>query len=263
MYDFDCTLARGYMQDYGLAKDLGFESGIDFFKACDKEFNNEDLDICLGHMLGTIVFAKKHGLKITEEYLNSCGKGIQFYDGVLEWFDKVNDIGKKLGLTIEHYIVSSGIKEIIDGSLIADKCKRVFGCSFVYKDGEAIWPCQIANYTVKTQFIHRVRKGAINKLSSLIEINKKMSEDEMLSFKNMIYLGDSQTDIPSFKTVKEGGGLSICVYDEASASAREVAQECFIEGRVNYFAPANYTENREVYQLIKNYLESIAGKELD
>lgn len=264
LYDFDCTLARGYMQEPKLAKDLGFDSALDFFIKCDTEFNKGDLDMCLGHMLGTIVFAKRQGFDITEEYLRSCGKGIDFYSGITEWFDKINAIGNKLGLDVEHYVISSGVKEIIDGSAIADKFKRIYGCSFHYDDeGRAIWPCQVANYTTKTQYIHRIRKGAIDNLASLIEVNKKMPESEMLPFRNMIYLGDSQTDIPSFKTVKVGGGLSICVYDEDNEKAREVAQECFIEGRVNYFAPADYTEDKQLFQLIKNYLENIAGVEIE
>ena len=134
LYDFDCTLARGYMQEPKLAKDLGFDSALDFFIKCDTEFNKGDLDMCLGHMLGTIVFAKRQGFDITEEYLRSCGKGIDFYSGITEWFDKINAIGNKLGLDVEHYVISSGVKEIIDGSAIADKFKRIYGCSFHYDD---------------------------------------------------------------------------------------------------------------------------------
>lgn len=265
LYDFDCTLAKGYMQEGKLAKDLGFGDAFEFFKSCDVEFNTcGDLDMCLGHMLGTIVYAKRQGFDVTKEYLRECGRGVTFYTGIDEWFDKVNAVGKVLGLEIEHYIISSGIKEIIEGSKYADKFKRIYGCSFHYDEqGRAIWPCQVANYTTKTQYIHRIRKGAIDNLASLIEVNKKMAESEMLPFKNMIYLGDSQTDIPSFKTVKVGGGLSICVYDEENEHAREVAQECFIEGRVNYFAPADYREDKQLFQLIKNYLENIAGVELE
>ncbi|MBE5738904.1 MAG: haloacid dehalogenase-like hydrolase [Clostridiales bacterium] len=263
LYDFDCTLSDGFMQENKLAKDLGFSSAIEFFLACDARFQDGDLDMCLGHLLGTIEFAKEKGIDITKEYLQSCGKNITFYKGVTEWFDKINAVGKKLGLEVEHYVISSGVREIIEGSAIADKFKRIYGCFYLYRDGKAIWPSQVANYTTKTQYIHRVRKGAIDNLASLIEVNKKMTEDEMLPFKNMIYLGDSQTDIPSFKTVKVGGGLSICVYDEKNEHTREVAQECFIEGRVNYFAPADYSENRELFQLIKNYLENIAGKEIE
>ena len=262
-YDFDCTLSRGFMQEGKLSKDLGFNNALEFFKACDDRYADTDFDMCLCNMLGTLEFAREHGVKLTREYLRKCGENIDFYDGVTEWFDKINAVGKSLGLEVEHYIISSGLKEIVEGSKIADKFKRIYGCNYYYRDGEAIWPCQVANYTTKTQFIYRVRKGAIDNLGSLIEVNKKMADSDVMSFKNMIYLGDSQTDIPSFKTVKSGGGLSICVYDEDSVHAREVAQECFIEGRVNYFAPANYLENRELFQLIKNYLEHIAGKEIE
>lgn len=262
LYDFDLTLSKGFMQEYKLAHDLGFDNAIDFFRACDTTFVDNDIDMCLSSMLGVLEFAKDKGINVTREYLQSCGKDIEFFDGVAEWFDKINAVGKKLGLKVEHYIISSGMKEIIEGSAIADKFERIFACMYYYKDGLAIWPSQVSNYTIKTQFIHRIRKGAVDNLSSSTEVNKKMDDNDKMAFKNMIYLGDSQTDIPSFKTVKVGGGLSICVYDENNLHSREVAQECFIEGRVNYFAPANYTEDRELFQLIKNYLESIAGKEL-
>lgn len=263
LYDFDLTLSKGFMQEYKLAGDLGFDSAFDFFRACDNTFVDHDIDMCLSSMLGVIRFAKERGFDVTREYLQSCGKNIEFFDGVTEWFDKINAIGEKLGLKVEHYVISSGQKEIIEGSPIADKFKRIYACMYYYQDGVAVWPSQVTNYTTKTQFIHRIRKGAIDNLSSSVEVNKKMADEEKMSFRNMIYLGDSQTDIPSFKTVKVGGGLSICVYDERSAHSRDVAQECFIEGRVNFFTPANYTEEGELFHLIKNNLESIAGKELD
>lgn len=263
MYDFDYTLSKNYMQSYKLIRDFGFDDIWAFFDVINSWYD-KDTDKCLSAMGGILALAKENGIDITREYLAECGKDIEFYDGVIDWFDNVNKVGKKLGYKVEHYIISSGQKEIIDGCKIASKVKKIFGCSYVYdKSGVAVWPSQLANYTLKTQFIYRIRKNCIDNLGDLVEINKKMDPEKILPFKQMIYLGDSETDIPSFKTIKNGGGLAICVYDESSPESREIAQECFIDGRVNFVAPANYTENRELFQMIKNYMENIAGKEID
>lgn len=258
LYDFDYTLADGFMQQFGLMQDLGYDDVYKFFDACDNVFGDSDIDMCLSMMGGILKLAKNNGKKLTREYLRSFGRDVKFYPGVLEWFDKINQVGNELGYDIEHYIVSSGLNEIIEGTSIYPNLKRVYSNFFSYDEsGEAFWPCQVVNYTSKTQYIFRVRKNALDDLKSLVKINSKMSEDEMLPFKNIIYIGDSQTDIPSFRVVKNGGGMSICVYNSDSEKGKQVAQKCFIEGRVNYFVPADYTEGSDLYELIKNYVINV------
>ena len=258
LYDFDYTLAKGYMQQYGIMQDMGYDDVYKFFDANEKLAIDTEMDMCLSLMCGIIEHAKIQGKSVTKEYLQSFGKDIVYYDGVKEWFDKINEIGRNLGYEIEHYIVSSGLKEIIEGSEIAHNFKRIYANFYAYKDGIAFWPSQVVNYTSKTQYIYRVRKNVLDNLSDLGKINEKMANDEVLPFKNIIYLGDSETDIPSFKVVKNSGGLSVCVYDKDSPKARKVAQKCFIEGRVNFFTSADYTEGSDLYHLIKDYIESIA-----
>ena len=157
------------------------------------------------------------------------------------------DLGSYEGDTIDDYMTTYG-----------NNFKRIYANFYAYKEGVAFWPSQVVNYTSKTQYIYRVRKNVLDNLSELDKINEKMSVDEVLPFKNIIYLGDSETDIPSFKVVKNSGGLSICVYDKDSPKARKVAQKCFIEGRVNFFTAADYSEGSDLYNLIKDYIESIA-----
>jgi len=261
LYDFDNTLARGYMQQYGFMQEFGYENVIDFFKTCEEVSLDKDMDQCLSFLCGVHELAEKHNKILTKDYLRKFGKDIQYFNGVEKWFDKINAIGSEYGYEIEHYIVSSGLREIIEGTTIAKHFKRIYANFFAYKNDIAFWPAQVVNYTSKTQYIYRVRKNLLDDLSKLDKINAKMAEDEVLPFKNIIYLGDSETDIPSFKVIKNSGGMSICVYDETDDKSKKTAQKCFIEGRVNYFTPADYTENGDLYSLIKNYVINIAKQQ--
>lgn len=257
LYDFDYTLAHGFMQQFGLMQDLGFDDINAYFKECERVSLDSEMDMCLSMMCGILELAKRKGKVVTKEYLRSFGKDIEYYDGVTEWFDKINSIGASFGYEIEHYIISSGVKEIVEGSSIAKYFKRVYANFFAYKDGVAFWPSQVVNYTSKTQYIFRVRKNVLDDLSSLDKINAKMRDDEVLPFKNIIYLGDSQTDIPSFKVIKNSGGMSICVYEGHNEEARKVAQKCFVEGRCNYFSEADFKEGSDLFSVISDYIKTI------
>ena len=257
LYDFDYTLAHGFMQQFGLMQDLGFDDINAYFKECERVSLDSEMDMCLSMMCGILELAKRKGKVVTKEYLRSFGKDIEYYDGVTEWFDKINSIGASFGYEIEHYIISSGVKEIVEGSSIAKYFKRVYANFFAYKDGVAFWPSQVVNYTSKTQYIFRVRKNVLDDLSSLDKINAKMRDDEVLPFKNIIYFGDSQTDIPSFKVVKNSGGMSICVYEGHNEEARKVAQKCFVEGRCNYFSEADFKEGSDLFSVISDYIKTI------
>ena len=261
LYDFDYTLSKNYMQSYGLAKTFGYDDVHDYFASCDSICVDPQMDMCLAAMGGLLLHAKERNIQVTKEFLQQFGKNIEYYDGVTEWFDKINAVGKSLGYTIEHYIVSSGMKEVIEGTSIAKHFKRIYACNYAYIDNVAFWPSQIVNYTSKTQYIYRIRKGALDDLKSLKKINKKMDAEKVLDFKNIIYIGDSETDIPSFKVVKNSGGLSICVYEKGNEKARKVANKCMVEGRINCYTPADYTENGELYNLIKDYIENIANNQ--
>lgn len=260
LYDFDYTLAKGFMQEFGLMQDHGFDDVYKYFKACDNVFKSKDIDMCLSMMGGVLNLSWQNDRKVTRDYFRSFGKNIVYYPGVEEWFDKINQIANDHGYEVEHYVISSGIKEIIEGTKIFPKLKRAYANFYCYDDsGEAFWPSQVVNYTSKTQYIYRVRKNVLDDLSSLKKINQKMQSSEVLPFRNIVYFGDSQTDIPSFKVVKNSGGMSICVYD--SEESKKVAEQCFTEGRVNHFLPADYREGSALFELIKNYIEKIVQED--
>lgn len=259
LYDFDFTLSSGYMQEFGLMQDLGYDDVYSFFRDCDGCYSGDDMDRCLRLMGGTREIAKTKGKRLTYEYLKSFGKDIKYYNGVKEWFKKINAIGKELGYEVEHYVISSGFRELLEGATIAKYFKRIYANFYAYdKEGKAIWPAQVVNYTTKTQYIYRVRKNMLDNLASVDEINRKIPDEEELPFSHMIYLGDSETDIPSFKMIKTRGGRAICVYAPGSEKARNVAERCLKEGRVNHFAPADYRENSELFNYVKDYINSIA-----
>jgi len=260
LYDFDYTLCKGYMQGFGLMQELGYDDIGKFFASCEHTLNDKNMDLCLSMMAGILFQAHEKGKKVTREYLQNFGKNIEYFPGVNEWFEKINKVGKDLGYEVEHYVVSSGMKEIIKGTTIAKYLKRIYANFFAYKDGEAVWPSQVVNYSSKIQYIYRVRKNVLDNLSCLKEVNEKMADEKVLPFENIIYLGDSETDIPSFKVVKNSGGLSVCVYNKDDNKSKKVAQKCFIEGRVNVYEEADYRENSNLYNLIKEYIIKVAQK---
>ena len=159
IYDFDKTLCDKDMQEYSFIPALGMDSEH-FWNKTTELINKEKMDKILGYMYMMLKEAKENELSINKNYLNSLGKDINFFPGVLTWFERVNEYGKKIGLKIEHYIVSSGLREIIKGTPISKYFKEIYACEFLYnEDGNAIWPKMSVNYTAKTQFISRINKG--------------------------------------------------------------------------------------------------------
>ena len=184
------------------------------------------------------------------------GRDIELFPGVLEWFDRITEYGKSLGFEIEHYIISAGLKEIIEGSKIGDRFKCIFASEFFYnEDGNAMWPKLAVNYTNKTQFLMRINKGILD-ISDDNSLNDKMLENERrISTSNMIYLGDGFTDVPCMKLTKESGGVSVAVYTDNN---RDMAKKLLNDGRINYMVPADYREGTEIDLIIKKTIKSMA-----
>lgn len=257
IYDFDKTLCDKDMQEYSFIPDIGMNSN-EFWKKTSEFSDKEKMDKILACMYMMLNEANKRNKNITKEYLNSLGNDINFFPGITEWFERINEYGKKLGLEIEHYIISSGLKEIIDGTKISKYFKEIYACEFLYDEkGYAIWPKISVNYTTKTQFLSRINKGVLD-ISNDKLLNKMMlEEDRRISTKNMIYFGDGFTDIPSMRMTKENGGYAIAVYQN---NDKKIVNDLLIENRINFYAKANYQENSEIDILIKNILNEISIK---
>jgi hypothetical protein len=254
MYDFDRTLATEDMQNFGFIKDMGMTP--DQFWSKTQEFcSNYDVDKILGYMYMMIKTAKEKGVALTREYLYGTGKLIKFYDGVTTWFKRINEYASTRGLIIEHYLITSGNKEIIEGTSIAKEFKQIFGCEYLY-DKEtklAYWPKTMINYTQKTQYVFRISKGAITDND-----DKKVNEKTLkrrIKYENMIYLGDGLTDVPGMIVVKQNEGHSIAVYPKGM---RDKVSSLFEDGRVDYIAKADYSVNGELEKIVHLIIDSIS-----
>ena len=254
MYDFDKTLSVKDTLEYSFIPNLNL--GVDeFWEETDEIRTKFKTDQVLGYMYMVRKKMLDNNMKLSREYLNEMGKEIEFFPGVLDWFDRINEYGKSLGLEVEHYIISAGLKELIDGSKVGDKFKCVFASEYMYdENGEAIWPNIAINSTNKTQFLTRINKGILD--ISDDGFNKKMlSEDKRVLTTNMIYLGDGFTDIPCMQLTKDRGGVSIAVYTKNNY---DVVKKMHNDGRINYAALADYSDGGRIDTIIKNELKKMA-----
>ena len=258
MYDFDKTLSTKDMQEYTFIPNLGLDSR-EFWSMANKLREVDKMDQVLTYMYLMVKKTEDIGYHLTSDYLNKMGKEIELYPGVYEWFERINAYGLEHGVKIEHYIISSGVKEIIDGSSIGKYFKKIYASEFYYDEkGHAVWPKRAINYTNKTQFLMRINKGILDEADDE-GINRKMElDDRRINFNNMIYIGDGLTDVPCMKITKDNGGVSIAVYTDKS---KVVAENLYKENRINYLARANYRENSKLDLIIKKTIDAIAIRE--
>ncbi len=256
MYDFDRTLALQDMQNFSFIPKLGY-TPQEFWDKTEDFCKKYDMDKILGYMYMMIHCSKEKGIALNRKFLNECGKNIKFFDGVTTWFNRINEYANSKGLICEHYLITSGNKEIVEGCPIFDDFKQVFGCEYLYSEsGAAFWPRTIVNYTQKTQYIFRISKGVINTNDDR-EINEK-TPNRRIIYQNMIYMGDGLTDVPCMILVKENGGTSIAVYPKGS---QEKVAHLFEDGRVNYICKADYSSNSELEKVVKLIIDGISIRE--
>ena len=258
MYDFDKTLCTKNMQEYSFIPNLGLSAG-EFWKAAEKLSIERQMDGILAYMWEMLVQSKKNSMSIHRSDFVELGKALKFYSGVTEWFERINKFGEEQGVKIEHYIISSGLREIIEGSSIYKEFTDIFACEYLYDENDiACWPKNVVNYTTKTQFLFRINKG-VPDISDDKTLNEFIPEDERrVPFRNMIYIADGITDVPCMKLVKVNGGHSIAVYQKGK---KELANELIRNHRVNYIAPANYKEGNALDLIIKDVITEMAVKD--
>ena len=255
-YDFDSTLSPNEMQSYGYFKALGTNSD-EFWGKSDIEVKNTNADRTLINMLQMIKEAKNVGITITREKLREFGASVELFQGVTTWFDRINEYGKSLGVNVEHFIVSSGDKEMIMGTPIAKNFKKIYACEFHYNaSGNADWPKQTVNYTTKTQFIFRISKGVLDVLDD-VKLNTKMKDDDRrIPYQNMIYFGDGLTDVPCMKLVKQYGGHSIAIFNKKE---KHKVEPLLRDDRVNFICEGNYKENSHLEQIVKQIIKKVVA----
>lgn len=257
IYDFDKTLCTKDMQEYAFIPSLGMDS-VTFWKEVNDFASKNQMDPILAYMYMMTKMARGKVL-LTKNVLREQGKTVELLPGIPEWFSKVREFGETEGVRIEHYIVSSGLTQIILGTGLADEFSGIYASEFLYdENGVPIWPGLALNYTSKTQFIFRINKG-IRDITEAKALNSFTPQTERrIPYRNMIYIGDGLTDVPCMKLVKLNGGHSIGVYQGDDDS-----QVCDLirHDRVNYITRADYRFDQELASIVKKLIVSIKKEE--
>ena len=261
IYDFDGTLARGNMQEVTFIPSIGVEIGA-FWAEAERLTKDADADGILMYMQLMLQQARKNGAPITRETLREHGREVALFEGLkdLSWFDRMNAFGAQYGLDIEHYIISAGLEEMIEGTPVRSALTHVFASHYVYDEkGEAAWPAVGVNYTTKTQYLFRINKG-VNNHWEHERINHFIPDEERsIPFDRMIFLGDGDTDVPTMKMMHTKGGFSIAVYDPRSNERDQKKVYSLIsEDRVNFVAAADYREGSALDLIVKGLVGRIA-----
>ena len=257
IYDYDGTLSPGNMQEFGFIQAVG-KTAEEFWRMSDSIAIGQDASNVLAYMKLMFDEAKRNGIKLRREDFQRFGQNIQLFDGVREWFRLVNTYGELHGVKIEHYINSSGLKEIIEGSPIAHEFKHVFAGTFLYDaNGEAEWPGISVDYTTKTQFLFKISKGIFSSRDNK-QVNESIADDKKrIPFSHMIYFGDGDTDVPCMKIVGMFGGHSIAVYDPQNERKKATAAKLKRQGRVAFAVPAVYTPDAPAFRVVTAIIDKI------
>ena len=255
VYDFDGTLSPGNMQEFGFIQAIGRDKE-EFWRKNHELAQQNDANNILCYMYSMLQAARASGISLRRESFQRFGAMVDLFPGVRDWFWRINAYGRALGLQVKHYINSSGLKEMIEGTPIAGEFEDIFASSYLYDvDGIAYWPAVAVDYTAKTQFLFKINKG-IHEVSDNMKINRYVPEEERpVPFRRMIYFGDGETDIPSMKMAKSNGGHSIAVYRDPNH--RDISQRLIHEGRVNFTCLADYSEHSELENIVQHILRKI------
>jgi len=265
-YDFDKTLSPDDMQAQGYIQTVQPEGSDvigDFWKESNNRAAANNMDKNLAYMY-TMKKKARGQIVFTKEKLADYGSKVALFEGVKDWFKRIRDYGAERDIIIEHYIISSGLKEMIEGTSIANEFKELYATSFYFdEDGVAVWPAQVVNYTNKTQFLFRISKGVLDVNDDAV--NDSFAPDEIrVPFRNMVYLGDSDTDIPCMKLVNSQGGYSIGVFnpdEKDQVKAKNKVYKMMRDNRISYFAPADYSEGSELDELVKLIIDKTVYNE--
>ena len=255
LYDFDKTLCTTDMEDYTFIPALGY-TPAEFWAKANKFGYENRMDGLLAYMYTMIEECRAQNIRLDREFLIDCGREIELFPGVKDWFARVNAYGESIGVEVEHYVISSGLREIIEGSGIAHEFRQIYACEFFYNaEGLASWPKLDVNFTNKTQFVYRINKGVLD-IAEDKKLNDSMPDDsKRVPFTNMVYIGDGLSDVPCMKMMRAYGGQAIAVYQKAN---RQGVEKLLADGRVDFIFPADYSEGTELDKTMRNILRKIA-----
>ena len=255
IYDFDGTLSPANMQEFGLIQAFG-NNPQQFWESSGALSKENDASEILCYMKMMIDEAKAKGIQLSRENFRKFGSLVQLFPGVKEWFQLINKYGEMKGLDVVHYINSSGLTEMIEGTEIYHEFKKVYACSFIYENDQAVWPAVAVDYTAKTQFLFKINKG-VHSIRDHTLVNQFIPEEQRpVPFSRMIYFGDGATDIPCMRLVKQFGGHSIAVYNPEGTN-KEKSEKLYSESGVHFVYPADYRENSRMYQVVTPIIDKI------
>ena len=255
IYDFDGTLAPGNMQEFGFIQAIGDD--IDqFWEKCNKLAEKNDANHILTYMYTMLNEARADGISLKRKSFKKFGSMVKLFPGVEQWFAEINKVGDALGLDVKHYINSSGLREMIEGTPIYHEFEAIYSSTYLYDvDGVANWPGQAVDSIAKTQFIFKIARG-IKEMSDNMKVNEYMPSEALpVKYEHMVYFGDGFTDVPSMTLIRNYGGHSVAVY--ADESCKEKAQQLIEQQRVDFIAKADYTLNGEIYNVVTSILKKI------
>ena len=255
LYDFDKTLCTTDMQNYAFIPSLGMTPEA-FWTEANSFGRRNRIDGILAYMYIMIQESQRRNLPFTRQDLVEKGRGIELFPGVEEWFGRINAFGAEQGVEVEHYVISSGLREIIEGSSISGAFREIYASEFYYDgEGRPVWPKLAVNFSAKTQFVYRINKGVLD-VSDDKTLNASMPDDsKRVPFTNMIYMGDGLSDVPCMKMMRAYGGQAIAVYQ---GSNRAGVEELLARGRVDFIFPADYREGTALDMTVKNIIRKMA-----
>ena len=255
LYDFDKTLCTTDMQEYAFIPRLGMTPGA-FWEEANGFGRENRVDGVLAYMFTMLREAERRGLPFTRGELVEMGRGVVLYPGVADWFRRINDFGAALGVQVEHYVISSGLREIIEGSSISGEFREIYASEFFYnEEGRPVWPKLAVNFTAKTQFVYRINKGVLD-VSNDKDLNASMPDDsKRVPFTSMIYMGDGLSDVPCMKMMRAYGGQAIAVYQPSN---RAGVEDLLAKGRVDYIFPADYSAGTALESTVKDIIRRMA-----
>ena len=255
LYDFDKTLCTTDMQDYAFIPSLGM-TPTEFWALANGFGRQHRIDGILAYMYTMIREAERKNLPFTRQDLVEKGRSIVLFPGVQDWFRRINEFGRSQGVQVEHYIISSGLREIIEGSSISGEFKEIYASEFYYDEtGRPVWPKLAVNFTAKTQFVYRINKGVLD-VSDDKTLNDSMPDDsKRVPFTNMVYMGDGLSDVPCMKMMRAYGGQAIAVYQDSN---RVGVEDLLAKGRVDFIFKADYSEGTALDLTVKNIIRKMA-----
>ena len=255
LYDFDKTLCTTDMQDYAFIPSLGMTPS-EFWALANGFGRQHRIDGILAYMYTMIREAERKNLPFTRQDLVEKGRSIVLFPGVQDWFRRINEFGRSQGVQVEHYIISSGLREIIEGSSISGEFKEIYASEFYYDEtGRPVWPKLAVNFTAKTQFVYRINKGVLD-VSDDKTLNDSMPDDsKRVPFTNMVYMGDGLSDVPCMKMMRAYGGQAIAVYQDSN---RVGVEDLLAKGRVDFIFKADYSEGTALDLTVKNIIRKMA-----